>query len=81
MHFQTYLPFLLAPLALATPIAQDAGENPNVVGEPATQGLDIIIERFQAIQQPDGYNPDHMQTYISCTLFISCSLEATYLLM
>ena len=71
MRFQAYLPFLLAPLALATPIAQDAGENPNLVGEPATQGKDIIAERFQAIQQPDGYNPDQMQTYISCKLLFS----------
>ena len=71
MRFQGYLPFLLAPLALATPVAQDAGENPNLVGAPATMGKDIIVERFQAIQQPDGYNPDQMQTYFSCKFFRS----------
>ena len=57
---------VLASIALATPIAQDAGENPNLVGEPASQGKDIIVEEFQAIQQPDGYNTDQRQTYISC---------------
>ena len=68
MRFQAYLPFLLASLALATPIAQDAGENPNLVGEPDTQGLDITAERFIAFERPDGYNPSLTQTDIECML-------------
>lgn len=75
MHLRAYLPFVLASLALATPIAQDAGEDPNLVGEPTSQGLDIIVEKFEAVQRPDGYNPDHTQTYINCTSLIPYTHE------